>query len=205
MSENESPSRKSVFDRLYPEYEEVKRKEDVQGYSERIWSLGRVADILWRHAPLSRSIVKSHVIRELDSGIDSDSMPLPISDRVLLMEYWWMIVKPMLESTDATGSEIYGELRFLEFVTPFKGPDGPEYISELFEEQISEKLAEDPYWEVISKACPSLASRISHLRSDLSGRGSLRRFHELRKPPVKAVLLHGNSITETHFIGATSS
>jgi hypothetical protein len=161
MSESDPQAMKNVFDNLRPEYESQVEKEGLQGYSDQPWNLGRVADILWRHAPNSRALIKSHVDREFESALDSDSMPLAISDRLLLMEYWSRVIKPMLEAPIVDGAKICQEMTFLVYVTPFEGPGDSKYVTNLFYDEISSKLAIEPYWEIFSKACPQLSNRIT--------------------------------------------
>jgi hypothetical protein len=163
MEENYSKSRGSVFQNLQSEHEKHLRKEASQGYSDTIWNLGRVADILWRHAPSARALITLHVNQALESAMSFDSMPLPISDRVLLMDYWSSVIKPMLDSPNLDKFEMCRELSFLMYVTPLVGPEESEYVTDLFEDEIVSQIFDGGYWNVIVKNCPEISAQISRL------------------------------------------
>jgi hypothetical protein len=92
-----------------------------------------------------------------------DSMPLPISDRVLLMDYWSSVIKPMLDSPNLDKFEMCRELSFLMYVTPLVGPEESEYVTDLFEDEIVSQIFDGGYWNVIVKNCPEISAQISRL------------------------------------------
>jgi hypothetical protein len=86
---------RSVAARLLAEAELSRQLEAYQGYSDRVWSMGRVADLLWRHSESARPMIRKALVVELDEALERGQMPMEASDGILLMEYCGFVLRPL--------------------------------------------------------------------------------------------------------------
>lgn len=141
---------------LIAEAELSSQLEAYQGYSDRVWSMGRVADLLWRHSDAARPLIRKALIVELDDAMERANMPLPASDGVLLLEYCGSVLRPLLDNYPESAEALRRELQIIRYVAPYRGPDDPDYVTDLFDYYILYWLRTNQYRPIVEDCDPEV-------------------------------------------------
>jgi hypothetical protein len=134
--------------------------EAYQGYSDRVWSMGRVADLLWRHSDAARPLIRKALVEELDDAMERERMPLAMSGGVLLLEYCGSVLRPLLENYPESAEALRQELQIIRYVAPYRGPDDPDYVTDLFDYYILYWLRTDEYRPIVEDCDPEIGALI---------------------------------------------
>lgn len=132
--------------------------EAYQGFSDRPWSMGRVADLLWRHSEAARPLIREALVKELDSAMERRRMPIDEGGGTLLINYFGSVLRPLLDGYPDTAEALEQELQLIRYVAPYRGPDSPEYISEQFDELVLSWLRTDQYRPIVEDCVPDIAA-----------------------------------------------
>ncbi|MEV3934974.1 hypothetical protein AB0K52_03190 [Glycomyces sp. NPDC049804] len=134
--------------------------EAYQGYSDQVWSMGRVADLLWRHSDAARPLIRKALVVELDDALERESMPLPASDGVLLLEYCGSVLRPLLDDYPESAEALRQELQIIRYVAPYRGPDDSDYVTDLFDYYILYWLRTDQYRSIVEACDPEIGALV---------------------------------------------
>lgn len=132
--------------------------EAYQGFSDRVWSMGRVADLLWRHSEAARPLIRKALVNELDSAMEGQRMPIDEGGGPLLIHYFGSVLRPLLDGYPATAEALERELQLIRYVAPYRGPDSPEHISEQFDDYVLSWLRTDQYRPIVEDCVPDIAA-----------------------------------------------
>jgi hypothetical protein len=143
---------------LLAEAQLAEELEAYQGFSDQVWSMGRVADLLWRHSEAARPLIREALVNELDSAIERRRMPIGYGCGALLIQYFGSVLRPLLDGYPDTAEALEQELQLVRYVAPYRGPDSSDYITEQFEEYVLYWLRTDQYRHIVEDCTPDVAA-----------------------------------------------
>jgi hypothetical protein len=146
--------------RLLAEAELSRELEAYRGHSDRVWSMGRVADLLWRHSESARPLIRKALVDELDEALERGQMPIEASDGGLLMEYCGFVLRPLLDNYPDSAAALQQELQLIRYVAPYRGSDDAEHVTDLFDYYVVYWLKTDRYRPVVEACDPEIAAII---------------------------------------------
>ncbi|MEU5874208.1 hypothetical protein AB0A73_21960 [Glycomyces sp. NPDC047369] len=149
---------RGLLGQLLAEAQLAEDLEAYRGFSDRVWSMGRVADLLWRHSEAARPLIREALVNELDSAMERRRMPIDEDGGALLIHYFGSVLRPLLDSYPDTAEALQQELQLVRYVAPYRGPDSPEYISEQFNEYVLSWLRADQYRPIVEDCVPDIAA-----------------------------------------------
>jgi hypothetical protein len=89
MTHETPPGPRGLAAQILAEAELSRQLEAYQGYSDNVWSMGRVADLLWRHSEPARPLIRKALVDALDEALQRGEMPMAVSDGVFRVHQWW--------------------------------------------------------------------------------------------------------------------
>ena len=145
---------------LLAEAELRRQIEAYQGHSDKVWSMGRVADLLWRHSESARPLIRKTLVDELDEALRRGHMPMVVSDGGLLLEYYGSVLRPLLDNYPESAEALQQELQMIRYVAPYRGLDAAEYVTDLFDDYVVYWLRTDQYRAIVEECDPEIAAII---------------------------------------------
>ncbi|WP_157974694.1 hypothetical protein [Glycomyces dulcitolivorans] len=158
MTHETTPGPRGLAAQILAEAELSRQLEAYQGYSDNVWSMGRVADLLWRHSESARPLIRKTLVDALDEALQRGEMPMVVSDGVLLLKYCGSVLRPLLDNYPDSAEELQQELQMIRYVAPYRGLDSAEYVTDLFDEYVVYWLRTDRYRPIVEDCDPEIAA-----------------------------------------------